>query len=309
MLDNREGSWPFAKLEPVRSLLAVCPECQGIPPHPTRSPNGCPGCHQWDRSLNGGRGGYVSVGRKLSRITTADSEGGPDALVVGNGPGNRSLLIAVELKDIRDLLSSARTGRLQSATEGQLPAMLADYDQSWLCWYGAIRWGEDGNLEAPVGKGPGGQCMWGPFTHNGSRDGKAITNDYLDGLLLAVAAMGVLVHRVHNERQAARWLGALHRYWTKGWDEHGFTRTFNQAPRFPQTVTIEGLGAEESRRVLARARRVFDRYPGLGMERALAAAQHFGSVREMANASEKDWMKVPGIGKVLAPQIVKGFNE
>jgi ERCC4-type nuclease len=292
MLDKRDGSYPFAKLEPVRSLLAPCSTCGGVGSIANQTCGSCRG-----------------TGRRLSRITTTDSEGGPDVLIVGNGPANRSLLIAVELKDIRDLLSSARTGRLQSATEGQLPAMLADYDQSWLCWYGAVRWGEDGNLETPVGKGPGGQCLWGPFTHNGSRDGKAVTNDYLDGLLLAVAAMGVLVHRVHNERQAARWLGALHRYWTKGYEEHGFTRTFNQAPRFPQTVQIEGLTNGEAQKVLARARRVFDRYPGLGMERALAAARHFASVREMANADEKEWMKVPGIGKVLAPQIVKGFNE
>lgn len=279
LLDSREGSFELANLEPVRSLLPVCPQCTGP---------GCPACR--------------GTGRKLSRITTSSGEGGPDALICGNGPSG-PLLIAVEVKSLRDLIQAADTGRLQAQGEGQLPAMLADYQQSWLLWYGNVRCGESGHLEEPRGKGDNGRCLWGPFTKNASREGKPLPCDYLDAMLLAIAAMGVHVHHVSSKREAARWLGSLYRYWNKPWADHSFTHTFNCAPRFPQQ--IPGVTSQQ----LERARRVFDRYPGLGMRRSIDAAKHFGSVREMANADEGEWQKVPGIGKVIAAAVVKGFRS
>jgi ERCC4-type nuclease len=297
LLDSREGSWQLSRFEPLRSLLPVCPACQGLPAD-------CLACRQWDKSIEykGSKGAYVSVGRQLSRITTSQGEGGPDALICGNGPSG-PLLVAAEVKSVSDLLSSAATGRLQSATEGQVPAMLADYDQNWLIWYGTVRYGAGGGLETPAGRNANGGCIWGPYTHDGRRDGRPVRNEFFRRMLIAVAAMGVHVHRVHDAREAAVWLAELHGYWTKGYDEHGFTRVFNAAPRFPQTVT--GYTRDE----LMRARRVFDRYSGLGMERSLAVAKHFGSVREMANADEKEWQKVPGIGKGIAAAMVREFNS
>lgn len=287
LLDKRDGSYPLARLEPLRSLLPVCPVCQGkgLPTHQSQT---CPPCR--------------STGRQLSHITTSKGEGGPDVLIAGNGPRG-GLLVAVEVKDVRDLIQSADTGRLQAEGEGQLQVMLADYDQSWLLWYGTVRCGADGNLEEPGGSGPNGRCLWRPFTKSGSTTGKPLPCDYLDSMLIAVAAMGVHVHHVANEKQAARWLASLYRYWTKPFDEHRFTHTFNAAPRFPKA--IPGVTPQQ----LKRARRVFDRYTGLGMERALAAARHFESVRAMANAGEEEWMKVPGIGKVIARQMVEEFNS
>lgn len=299
LLDSREGSWQLARSEPLRSMLPPCGLCEGL-----------------GRAMGYGESVSLSpvvgactacrgTGRRLSRITTSRGEGGPDVLIVGNGPNNKSILIAAEVKTYSDLFFSARTGRLQSETEGQLSAMLADYDQCWLVWYGTVRFGErpEDPLTVPVGRGPGGQCVWGPLTHNGTREGKPVRTDFLDGLLLAVAAEGVHVLHLPTERRVAQWLAALHRYWTKPYDEHTFTRTFNTAPRFPKVVP--NATAEQ----VERAGRVFDRYPGLGIERALAAARHFPSVRAMANATEKEWMEVPGVGKGLAPQIVKAFGR
>lgn len=293
----------MARLEPLRSLLPPCPRCQG-----GIIPGDCPDCRYYDK----GSDTWISVGRRLSRITTSSGAGGPDLLICGNGPAG-PILVAIEVKSFRDLLDSAGNGRLQAEGEGQLPAMLKDYDQNWLVWYGPVRRGESGYLEEPVGRGDGGQCRWGIFSRNGGRprNGDAngpgqvrgLTNDYLDGLELAVAAMGVHVVQVQSDRQAARWLAALYRYWTKPYEEHRFTRTFSAAPRFPQVIA--GVTATER----DRAQRVFDRYPGLGMERALAAAKHFPSVRAMANAGEREWQEVPGIGKVIAAAVVRGFNS
>lgn len=286
LLDSREGSWQLAKLEPLRSLLPVCSRCNGM--HPGVTGKVCDPCR--------------GTGRQLSRITTSTGEGGPDVLIVGQGPSS-PILVAVEVKSIRDLISSADTGRLQADPGGQLPAMLRDYDQSWLLWYGSIRCGDTGHLEEPGGRGDNGRCLWKPFTKNASRDGRPLPCEYLDAMLLAIAAMGVHVHHVQNERQAARWLVSLYNYWTKPYEEHKFNRTFKDVVRFPKV--IPGITAKE----LERAKRVCDRYPGLGMERALAAAKWFGSVREMANAGVDEWMKVPGIGKVIAGAMVEGFNS
>lgn len=299
LLDSREGSWQLSRVEPLRSLLLPCPSCQGL--H-----SDCPACRHIDKSeINPATGTYgkpVSVGRKLSKITTSRGEGGPDVLMTGHGPRG-PILVAVEVKSLRDLIQSADTGRLQAEGEGQLQTMLTDYDQSWLLWYGTVRCGSDGNLEEPGGSGPNGRCLWRPFTKNGSNGGKPLPCEYLDSTLIAVAAMGVHVHHVSNEKQVARWLASLYRYWSKPHEDHKFTHTFNAAPRFPNV--IPGVTPQE----LKRARRVFDRYTGLGMERALAAARYFPSVRAMATADVKEWMKVPGIGKVIAGQMVVEFNS
>jgi len=184
--------------------------------------------------------------------------------------------------------------------------MLADYHQSWLLWYGNIRCGEDGYLEEPSGWGENGRCLWRPFSRSGAANPnpeRRIRCSYLDAMLIAVARMGVLVHRAANKKDAARWLGVLYESWTKPYDEHTFTRTFKAAPRFPNEI------AGYTKREIERAARICDRYPGIGMERSLVAAKHFASVREMANADEESWREVPGIGKVIAGAVVKAFGS
>lgn len=294
LLDSREGSWQLALVEPVRSLLPLCPTCGGVP----NPPSPCPDCRQLDKKT----GQYVAVGRQLSRLTTSRGEGGPDVLIAGNGP-NGPLLVAVEVKSLRDLLASADSGRLQAHGEGQLQAMLTDYAQSWLLWYGVVRASDDGYLEEPIGRYENGHTRWRPFTKNRTPDGRPIRADYLEQMLLAIAAMGVHIHHEATDKHAARWLGALYRYWTKPWDDHEFERRFSAAPRFPKA--IKGYTPQQ----LARAKRVFDRYTGMGMETALAAAKHFPTVRAMAEADEKEWRKVPGVGKVKAAALVEEFNS
>lgn len=289
LLDSRAGSYQLAKYEPVRSLLPACPACAGTGNHPTatsRSPAPCRG-----------------TGRQLSLITPASSpsSGGPDALICGQGPTG-PLLVAVEIKELRELIQAADTGRLQAEPDGQLPVMLANYSQSWLLWYGVVRCGESGYLEEPRRNGSG-HTIWRPFTHNGDAEGRPLKCSFLHGLLFAVARMGVLVGHVSNTREAAQWLGDLHASWTKPWDDHTFTRTFRSAPRFP--LHIDGVSERERRR----ARRVFDRYTGLGMERSLAAAKYFGSVQEMANATPEEWERVPGIGPGIAAHVTKEFRD
>ena len=40
-------------------------------------------------------------------------------------------------------------------------------------------------------------------------------------------------------------------------------------------------------------------------ERSKAIAEYFGTIQKMANASEEEWMEIPGLGKVIAHSAVK----
>lgn len=295
LLDGREGSWQLAKHEPLRSLLPPCPACSGRGKQLTH-----PTTYAGD-----GRAAILEcqpckgTGRQLSHITTHRGEGGPDVLIVGQGPES-PLLIAIEVKRLSDLLQSAHTGRLQAQDTGQLQVMTECYSQSWLLTYGAYRPTGDGGIEVPHGR------EWRPLTYNGNPDGKPIQNAYqfLERMRVSVAALGVLTCHVSNEKEAARWIvEALYGWWSKPWDEHSFTKVFKSPPRLP--LSIPGLTAQQH----TRAKRLLGDWPGLGPDRAIAAAKHFPSVLEMAQADEKEWMKVPGIGKGIAGHLVKAFRS
>jgi ERCC4-type nuclease len=47
---------------------------------------------------------------------------------------------------------------------------------------------------------------------------------------------------------------------------------------------------------------------GIGWEKSGAISHKFGSVREMANAEEKDWVEIPGVGKKLSRRIVAALK-
>lgn len=304
LLDGREGSWRLALHEPLRSLLPPCPTCRGVDQH-------CITCACIDKKRidpKTGKGIPVSVGRQLSRITTPNSEGGPDILIVGQGPGGQPKFVAVEVKNFSDLLQSAHTGRLQAQDTGQLQVMREVYDQSWLLVYGIWRLSPtcNGGIEVPAGREANGHTKWRPLTYSGNPDGKPIANAYefLGRMFVAVAGMGVLVQQVKDEKEAARWVAdVLYGWWSKPWEEHSFTKMFRQAPQLPPA--IPGLTPTQH----TRAKRLLGDWPGLGPERAIAAVKHFPNVLAMAEADVKEWMKVPGIGKGIAEHMVKAFRS
>jgi ERCC4-type nuclease len=48
--------------------------------------------------------------------------------------------------------------------------------------------------------------------------------------------------------------------------------------------------------------------PGID-RRAEKVAEHFGSVRAMVEAGEKEWQAIEGIGKVTARAVVRAIRE
>lgn len=226
-----------------------------------------------------------------SELTRLDSG---DALITGNGPNDSVLLIGVELKTISDLLSSTATGRLQAT---QLPAMLKHYDISYLLYYGHYRSGRKGELQTYRYTKRRKRYEWRSIPISRSR---LIPYSYLDSFLLTLSAVGVRLKHVESITHAALWLGILEKWWSKPWDKHRALHTFDNS----STISLlPGLDPD----VLQRAR-VAQQLPGVGFERAVAAARHFSSIRDMMNATAEQWEEIEGIGKVVAKAVERAIR-
>lgn len=213
-----------------------------------------------------------------------------DAMIVGNGP-NGATLVGVEVKSIWDLISSIDTGRLQAT---QLPGLLRTYEHSALLYYGQTRMGRSGELE--MWRAHGRQRGWHVFKL-GTR---AVPYGYLEAFLWEVALLGVHVQRVDDERTAAAWLGVLHRWWSKDWTAHKGLRTLD---RSRDVSLMPNMDAATHQRV-----KIAAQLPGVGYDRAVNAANHFGSVREMINADADAWTSVRGVGRVIAKAVVEAVK-
>ncbi len=214
----------------------------------------------------------------LTRLESAD------VAITGNGPTGL-LSVGVEVKSVSDLLQSEGNGRLQD----QLSVMLDQYDVSWLLTHGQYRAGPFNRLEIMRGR-------W--RTHRvGNHD---VPFGYLEGVLLTANVAGISHKHVYDEEQAAAWLACLERWWDKPWGKHKSFHKFNRAG---DVGVIPDIGVDMLQRM-----RIAADLPGVGWERALAAAVSFNSVRSMINATEHEWCDVPGIGKVIAKQIVRAVS-
>ena len=219
----------------------------------------------------------------LSSIATLCRLDYADVAFVGNGPSDEPVLVGVEVKSIHDLISSMSTGRLQAT---QLPGLLATYPVRWLLYYGGYRPGRDGRLETARGR------RWTPH-RIGSRH---VPYGYVESFLFDLVAVGVSVRHVEDEGTAVAWIACLHRWWSKEWSRHKGLHKFDNSR---EVSLMPGMTDDVHFRAS-----VASKFPGLGFERAVAAARHFDSVSTMVNATAEDWQRVPGVGKVIAKAIV-----
>lgn len=208
-----------------------------------------------------------------------------DVCLVGNGPDG-SLLVGIELKSVSDLISSTNTGRLQAT---QVPKMLEQYAVCWLLVYGDYRANKKGDLEL-LKRG-----KWGRF-EMGSR---CVSWVGFERFLCTLSAVGVQHKVVRDMAEAAQWIAALAGWWEKPWHTHRSLHTFD---RSRDLALMPGI----SDSVKCRARIAASL--GVGYQRAVAAARHFATVREMVDAPESEWLKINGIGKGLAATVRRAIG-
>lgn len=204
----------------------------------------------------------------------------------GKGPDG-TCLVGIERKATRDMLQCIRTGRFAGH---QLPLLLQMYKFQYLIVEGIFRPNpNDGILEEPR------NGQWHPIVVGTSR----FMYQELMGALFTYERMTALkVHYTANMLGTASHVVSLYRWWNgKDWSKHrAHTASHNVG-------YVEILGQWPFKRRLAK-----ELYK-VGAEKSKAVADDFASARDMANANEKRWMKVPGIGKTIAKKIVEEFNE
>lgn len=282
----------------------------------------------------------------LSDLSISSSTGSScDVCFTGNGPDNSRLMIGIEFCSLSDLLSKITSGRLQAT---QIPTMIAEYDVCWILYYGAYRCGQDDNLEIlspQIYKDKkDSQYYWfrksipsqGPFASRSlalsdyqSRSENWTTYDfignkpmkwgYLESSLLSYSRAGVQSKHFDTIAQCAKWIACEYRWWQKDYSKHRSFHTFdksrdghaarngkssNSHSRYTPSTLLPGKNPI-AETIMSFARQI----DGIDYERAHAIGQHFDSVESMILASEDEWKKVPGIGKVLAKVAVETIKR
>lgn len=220
-----------------------------------------------------------------------------DISFAGKGPEGL-LSIGIEFKSLSDLLSSIHSGRLQDT---QIPTLKREYDRCWILYYGRYRCGQDDNLETLWTNPHNHRDYWKPYNFIGNRPMKY---GYLESSLLSYTEAGICHKSVPTIEDAAKWIGCLYRWWQKDYDKHSSFRTFDRSSDLRKPAIMPGIDEH------TRAKMEFaDRIPGIDYKKSMSIAGHFDSIQDMVNAGVDEWMRVPGIGKVISKVAVEMFSR
>lgn len=211
-----------------------------------------------------------------------------------SGPSGPTLL-GIERKTISDLIQSVRTHRLSGA-DGQIPKLLDHYSPHvYLLVEGFYRVNKDtGYLQWP--RNVGGQRTWVDIQW-GKKPFYASEVD--NALSSIVEHYPVKLWKTRDEQETVEWVLNKYHWGQKEWENHrGHTGIYAPAPH----VTVDKV-SDVRRFAFSLKGSVGD--PGIGWEKSWAVEQKFKTIEEAVNAPVEEWMKVDGIGKVLATKIWK----
>lgn len=201
-----------------------------------------------------------------------------DVALVGNGAAGETVFIGIERKRIRDLIQSLMTGRMAGH---QLPGLIEEYPYRWVVLEGSFKTSERGTIEIPKGQG-----KWEDLGFDAVG---------LEGYLITLEMKGgCFIKRTYDARETVQFVEGLFNWWVKKtWDEHHSHLAMHTPP--------EAL-------VLAKpnlARRWARDLTGIGFDKSGPLAERFQSGLQLALATERELLEVPGIGKGLSAQIVR----
>lgn len=192
--------------------------------------------------------------------------------------------VGVERKALSDFLSSMQDGRLAGH---QLIGLQSCYDVVYIIVEGVWRLGPKGELQVPRGKGWRQFCL-GP---------RPFMMTELEGFINTLQTLtGCLVRETRTMRHTAVWLKSVYNWYQK--DDHRSHMAIHKN-RFREGVQL-------TRPTFTR--RVAAEISGVGWKRSKDVAKRFHSVKEMCDAGVKEWMSIPGIGKITAERAVKELN-
>lgn len=214
-----------------------------------------------------------------------------DFFFMGNGEDNSPVTIGIERKAIRDLANSISTGRLSGH---QLPGLLQQYSYVYLLIEGMWRYDPDSGIL---------QTLTGSFWTDLCFGQRRFMAKEIVGFLNTIQVKaGVYVVYSGSRKETVQTVCSLYHWWNdKQFDGHTAHLSPHKTHRGPQ--------GEISLIKPSLVRRVAAELPGVGWGKSAAVAEHFPSVRAMANAEERDWKKIPGIGPVIAKSAVEEIRK
>lgn len=209
-----------------------------------------------------------------------------DCCWIGNGPDG-DVLVGVELKTVEDLLASMRSGRLCGH---QLPGMSEEYFAIYLIVEGLVREDPESGVLQRFHRG-----QWQDVIVGRQRFLWSEMEAYLTTIDTIV---GVHVRRTSTPRETVSCIRTLYQWWQKPWDRHSSHKVlYTPLPQNSLLVRPSVL------------RRVAAQLPMIGYDRSREVEKAFGTVFAMANADEKAWLAVPGIGKTIAAKVIRAIRE
>jgi ERCC4-type nuclease len=232
---------------------------------------------------------------ELLQLSDSEGRGIGDAMASGWGPAG-PIIWGAEIKQLSDALASLQDGRLPAS---QLPRMHDYYDYVFL----VIEWDvrvdpQTGNLQRRVRKQQKNKRwheFWADVLYGASK--RVLAVDFLEWLLSLHVCGGARLLSSSGREMTASWLVALHRLFGKDWSKHKSLKVFDES--HPPRFVIPSRAAKGIERLA----------DGLGWEKSMVAAEHFGTIQNAANATMEEWMQVSGIGKELAGRAFAGARE
>ena len=195
----------------------------------------------------------------------------------------------VERKHLGDMANSIIYGRYLYQAQC---AKAAGFTELILVVEGRFRIGADGFLEIP-----------GYNRYTRKRGWKqlipAITYSRWSQYLYELTRLaGITVCRTENVHETAELVKALWLNSQEPLSDHGSLKQIYSSPAPVVQLVRPSL-----------VRRVAAELPNIGWERSGEADRRFRSVQELANADEKDWAGIPGVGKKTAQKVVAAIRN
>lgn len=220
-----------------------------------------------------------------------------DVSFLWRGKDDIPISVGLEIKKISDAVACMRDGRFAGH---QLPGMYRMYQRRYLILVGEYSSDRHGNLVVPRGN------QWVPYADIIHLRSELKYASFVEWLTSLVIQGGVIKEEVNSEASLVRKVAALYEWGQQPWASHRSLQTFD---RSGETDGMLGeIGEEVDLAPMTLVRRWAACLPGIGFTKSVGALQEFGTPRELANADEKRWSKIAGIGKGLASKVVKAIR-
>lgn len=228
---------------------------------------------------------YMSRPAELARLDYGD------ASFLGQDSGV-PCLIGIERKRIRDFVNGIVTGR----TAGhQLRGLLNHYSRVYFVVEGIWRASPDGLLEIRAGS------QWQPLRY-GVR--AFMASMVWSHLLTLQTVGGCYTATTASPSDTAGFIQTLYDWWKKGPEGHHSADVIHSVEPAMRTPDHRLRMAPPTVAV-----RIAAQLPCIGAQQCWRVADHFQhNPREMANADASEWMKIRGIGKKSAKEVVKSWK-